>query len=63
MCAARRTTAHCFSDGGIFDNNPIDLAAGIYDETIWKKPRTPDANSLLLFIDPDRVSVDSARPS
>ena len=45
-----------FSDGGIFDNNPIDLAAGIYDETIWKNPRTPDANSLLLFIDPDRVS-------
>src|SRR5204863_352830 len=45
-----------FSDGGIFDNNPIDLAAGIYDETIWKNPRTPDANSLLLFIDPDRLS-------
>src|SRR5256885_5194123 len=45
-----------FSDGGIFDNNPIDLAAGIYDETIWKNPRTPDATSLLLFIDPDRLS-------
>src|SRR5947199_374784 len=45
-----------FSDGGIFDNNPIDLAAGIYDAAIWKNPRTPDTNALLLFIDPDRQS-------
>jgi len=45
-----------FSDGGIFDNNPIDLAAGIYDAAIWKNPRIPDANALLLFIDPDRQS-------
>ncbi len=56
MCSRLPHDSALFSDGGIFDNNPIDLAAGIYDETIWKNPRTPDANSLLLFIDPDRLS-------
>ena len=55
-CGRPSPDSSLFSDGGIFDNNPIDLAAGIYDETIWKNPRAPDTNALLLFIDPDRQS-------
>src|SRR5206468_2962325 len=55
-CGRPSPDSALFSDGGIFDNNPIDLAAGIYDETIWKNPRAPDTNALLLFIDPDRQS-------
>ena len=43
-----------FTDGGLFDNNPVDLAAAIYDEAIWKNPHEPDPNALLVFIDPDR---------
>jgi hypothetical protein len=50
-----------FSDGGLFDNNPIDLAAAIYDEAIWQNLRTPDADALLVFIDPDRLRGRLAR--
>ena len=44
-----------FSDGGLFDNNPIDLAAGIYDKAIWKNAHKPDSSALLVFIAPDRL--------
>ena len=44
-----------FSDGGLFDNNPIDLAAGIYADAVWKNPDRPDPNALLVFIDPDAL--------
>ncbi len=52
--AARRDTA-LFSDGGLFDNNPIDLAAGIYADAIWKHRDRADSNALLVFIDPDAL--------
>jgi predicted acylesterase/phospholipase RssA len=44
-----------FSDGGLFDNNPIDLVAGIYADAIWKHPDRPDPNALLVFIAPDAL--------
>ena len=44
-----------FSDGGLFDNNPIDLAAGIYADAIWKNRDRPDPNALLVFIDPEAL--------
>lgn len=44
-----------FSDGGLFDNNPIDLVAGIYADAIWKHPDRPDPNALLVFIDPEAL--------
>ena len=44
-----------FSDGGLFDNNPIDLVAGIYADAIWKHPDRPDSNALLAFIDPEAL--------
>jgi len=47
--------AALFSDGGLFDNNPIDLVAGIYADAIWKQRDRPDSNALLVFIDPDAL--------
>src|SRR5262245_59213499 len=43
------------TDGRLFDNSPIDLAAGIYADAIWKHPEQPDPNALLVFIDPEVV--------
>jgi predicted acylesterase/phospholipase RssA len=48
-------TSALFSDGGLFDNNPIDLVAGIYADAVWKNPDRPDPNALLLFIDPEAL--------
>ena len=50
-----------FSDGGLFDNNPIDLVAGIYTDAIWKNPERPDPNALLVFIDPEALRGRLAR--
>jgi predicted acylesterase/phospholipase RssA len=47
--------AALFSDGGLFDNNPIDLAAGIYADAIWKNWERSDSNAMLVFIDPDAL--------
>jgi predicted acylesterase/phospholipase RssA len=44
-----------FSDGGVFDNNPIDLVAGIYADAIWKHPDRPDPDAMLAFIDPEAL--------
>lgn len=44
-----------FSDGGLFDNNPIDLVAGIYLDAIWKNRDRPDPNAQLVFIDPEAL--------
>jgi len=44
-----------FSDGGLFDNNPIDLVVGIYADAVWRNPDRPDPNALLLFIDPEAL--------
>jgi predicted acylesterase/phospholipase RssA len=43
-----------FSDGGLFDNNPIDLVAGIYDDAVWKQAGRADSNAIIVFIDPDK---------
>jgi predicted acylesterase/phospholipase RssA len=48
-------TSSLFSDGGLFDNNPIDLVAGIYADAVWKNRDRPDPNALLLFIDPEAL--------
>jgi predicted acylesterase/phospholipase RssA len=48
-------TTALFSDGGLFDNNPIDLVAGIYADAIWKNRDRPDPNALLVFIDPEAL--------
>ncbi len=50
-----------FSDGGLFDNNPIDLVAGIYTDAIWKNRERPDPNALLVFIDPEALRGRLAR--
>ena len=44
-----------FSDGGLFDNNPIDLAAGLYNEAVWKRPDRADTSAIMIFIDPDAL--------
>jgi hypothetical protein len=54
-CDTLPRDAALFSDGGLFDNNPIDLAAGIYADAIWKNRERPDSNALLVFIDPDAL--------
>jgi len=54
-CRGGPIDSSLFSDGGLFDNNPIDLATGIYDEMVWKNTFEPDSSALLVFIDPDRV--------
>ncbi|HEY6109694.1 MAG TPA: patatin-like phospholipase family protein [Gemmatimonadales bacterium] len=48
-------TTALFSDGGLFDNNPIDLVAGIYADAVWKNRDRPDPNALLVFIDPEAL--------
>jgi predicted acylesterase/phospholipase RssA len=48
-------TTTLFSDGGLFDNNPIDLVAGIYADAIWKDRDRPDPNAQLVFIDPEAL--------
>jgi hypothetical protein len=48
-------TTALFSDGGLFDNNPIDLVAGIYADAVWKDPDRPDPNAMLVFIDPEAL--------
>ena len=53
-CAGKVDSA-LFTDGGLFDNSPIDLAAGIYADAIWKNRDRPDPNALLVFIDPDAL--------
>ena len=71
------TRPHCvttdvFSDGGLFDNNPIDLAAGIYSEAIWTDPSAADTNATIIYISPDQLrgrykaardSLERARPT
>jgi predicted acylesterase/phospholipase RssA len=54
-CGPKTPQRVLFSDGGLFDNNPIDLLAGIYSDAIWKHPDRPDPNALLVFIDPDAL--------
>ncbi|MGH7539168.1 MAG: patatin-like phospholipase family protein [Gemmatimonadales bacterium] len=54
-CDTRASDAALFSDGGLFDNNPVDLAAGIYADAIWKNASRPDSNAMLVFIDPDAL--------
>lgn len=54
-CGGASQNSALFADGGVFDNDPIDLAAGIYDETVGKNPSQPDAHALMVFVDPDRV--------
>ncbi len=54
-CDTGPQDAALFSDGGLFDNNPIDLAAGIYADAIWKNWERPDSNAVLVFIDPDAL--------
>lgn len=44
-----------FSDGGVFDNNPIDLAAGLYNEFFWRNDAEADTNAIMIFIDPDAL--------
>lgn len=60
-CGPQPPDTALFSDGGLFDNNPIDLAAGIYADAIWKNPDRPDPNALLVFIDPDALRGRLAR--
>ena len=48
-------TSALFSDGGLFDNNPIDLVAGIYADAVWRNPDRPDPNALLVFVDPEAL--------
>lgn len=52
-CAGESHDSSLFSDGGLFDNNPIDLAAGLYDESVWKHPEHADSSAIMIFIDPD----------
>lgn len=52
-CAGQPHDSALFSDGGLFDNNPIDLAAGLYNETVWRHPDRADTTAIMIFIDPD----------
>lgn len=52
-CAGAVHDSALFSDGGLFDNNPIDLAAGLYNELVWKNPARADSSAIMIFIDPD----------
>ncbi len=52
-CAGQPHDSALFSDGGLFDNNPIDLAAGLYNEEVWKQPDRADSSAIMIFIDPD----------
>jgi predicted acylesterase/phospholipase RssA len=54
-CAGEKHDSALFSDGGLFDNNPIDLAAGLYNETVWKRPDRADTSAIMIFIDPDAL--------
>jgi predicted acylesterase/phospholipase RssA len=54
-CAGEKHDSALFSDGGLFDNNPIDLAAGLYNEAIWKHPDRADTSAIMIFIDPDAL--------
>jgi predicted acylesterase/phospholipase RssA len=49
------TSTALFSDGGVFDNNPIDLAAGLYNEFFWKNEERADSSVIMVFIDPDAL--------
>ena len=52
-CDGQPHDSALFSDGGLFDNNPIDLAAGLYNESVWKHPDRADSTAIMIFIDPD----------
>ncbi|HET9707576.1 MAG TPA: patatin-like phospholipase family protein, partial [Gemmatimonadales bacterium] len=52
-CAGEHHDSALFSDGGLFDNNPIDLAAGLYNEAVWKRSDRADSSAIMIFIDPD----------
>ena len=54
-CAGESHDSALFSDGGLFDNNPIDLAAGLYNEAVWKRPDRADTSAIMIFIDPDAL--------
>jgi predicted acylesterase/phospholipase RssA len=54
-CAGESHDSALFSDGGLFDNNPIDLAAGLYNEAVWKRPDRADTTAVMIFIDPDAL--------
>ena len=54
-CAGEHHDSALFSDGGLFDNNPIDLAAGLYNEAVWKRPDRADSSAIMIFIDPDAL--------
>ena len=62
-CAGESHDSALFSDGGLFDNNPIDLAAGLYNETVWKRPDRADTSAIIIFIDPDALRGRLARVS
>lgn len=54
-CDRHEQDSTFFSDGGLFDNNPIDLAAGVYDETVSPYPQRADSDAILVFTDPDAL--------
>ncbi len=54
-CAGEQHDSALFSDGGLFDNNPIDLAAGLYNEVVWKRPDRADSSAIMIFIDSDAL--------
>ena len=49
-----------FTDGGVFDNNPIDLAAGIYNAAVWENESAADSNAIMIYIDPEALRGDLA---
>jgi hypothetical protein len=46
-----------FMDGGVFDNNPLGLALGLYRHT-----RSDTAQALYVYINPDRVRAPALLP-
>jgi predicted acylesterase/phospholipase RssA len=52
-CDGQPHDSALFSDGGLFDNNPIDLAVGLYNGSVWRHPDRADSTAIMIFIDPD----------